>query len=48
MPRPVYNLANSFVYKLSAIVGDDCMWDAIPAYNILPDELLDLLGCNSG
>jgi len=34
------------VYKLSTIVSDDCMRDAILAYNILPDELLDLLSCN--
>ena len=37
-----------FIYKLPAIVGDDCMWDAISAYDILPNELLYLLGCNGG
>ena len=37
-----------FIYKLSAIVGDDGMWDAISAYDILPNELLYLLGCNGG
>jgi len=41
-------LSEFFVYELSVIVGDGRMWDAISAYNIFPDELLDLLGCNGG
>jgi len=36
------------IYKLSAIVGEDGMWDTISTYNILPNKLLDLLGCDSG
>jgi len=41
-------LSELFVYELSAIVGYDCMWDAISAYDIFPNELLDLLGRNGG
>jgi len=41
-------LSKFFVYELPAIVGYDRMWDAILAYAIFPDELLDLLGCNCG
>jgi len=41
-------LSKFFVYELSAIVGYDRVWDAISAYNIFLDELLDLLSCNCG
>jgi len=41
-------LRELFVYELPAIVGYDRMWHAISAYDIFPDELLDLLGCNGG
>jgi len=41
-------LCELLIYKLSAIIGDDSMWDTISAYNIIPDELLNLLGCDSG
>jgi len=41
-------LSEFFVYELPTIVGYDRMWDAISAYDIFPDELLDLLGCNDG
>ena len=37
-----------FIYKLSTIVGDDGMWDTISAYNIIPNKLLDFLGCDGG
>jgi len=37
-----------FVYELPAIVGYDRLWDAISAYDISPNELLDLLGRNGG
>jgi len=36
------------VYELSAIIGYDGVRHAISAYNIFPDELLDLLSCDSG
>jgi len=36
------------VYELLAIVDYDGVWHAIAAYNIFPDELLDLLSCDSG
>jgi len=26
----------------------DGVWDAISAYNVLPNKLLNLLGCDSG
>ena len=41
-------LSEFFIYKLSVIVGDDGVWDAISTYDILPNELLYLLGCNGG
>jgi len=41
-------LIEFFIDKLSAIVGDDGMWDAISTYDILTNELLYLLGCNGG
>jgi len=41
-------LSEFFVHKLPAVVGDDGMWDAISAYDILPNEWLYLLGCNGG
>jgi len=41
-------LIEFFIYKLSAIVGDDGIWDAISVYDILKNELLYLLGCNGG
>jgi len=44
----IIELSEFFVYELSAIVGDDRMWVAISAYNIFPNELLDLLSCNGG
>ena len=37
-----------FVYELSTIVSYDGVWHAIATYNIFLDELLDLLGCDSG
>jgi len=37
-----------FIYKLPTIIGDDCMWDAISAYDILRNELLYLLGYSGG
>ena len=36
------------VYELSAIVDYDRVWHPIAVYNIFPNELLDLLSCNSG
>jgi len=41
-------LRELFVYELPAIVSYDRVWDAISTYDIFPDELLDLLGCNGG
>jgi len=41
-------LSKFFVYELSAIVSYDRLWDAIYAYDIFPDELLHLLGCDDG
>jgi len=48
MPRPGVEFSEFFIYKLSAIVDDDGMWDTISAYNILPNKFLDLLGCDDG
>jgi len=36
------------IYELSAIVSYDGVRHAIAAYNIYPDELLDLLNYDSG
>jgi len=41
-------LSEFFVYELLAIVGYDCLWDAISTYDIFLNELLDLLDCNGG
>jgi len=41
-------LSEFFVYELPAIVSYDRMWDAISAYDIFPNELLNLLSCNGG
>jgi len=41
-------LGEFFVYELSVIVGYDRMWEVISAYDIFPDELLDLLSCDGG
>jgi len=39
-------LSEFFIYDLTVVVGDNGVWDAISAYDILPNELLYLLGCN--
>jgi len=36
------------VYEFSVIVGYDGVRHAIAAYDIFPDELLNLLSCDSG
>jgi len=41
-------LSEFFVYELPTIVSYDRVWDAISTYDIFPDELLNLLGCNGG
>jgi len=41
-------LSEFFVYELSIVVGYARLWDAIAAYDIFPDELLDLLSCDGG
>jgi len=41
-------LSELFIYELLAIVDYDLMWHAIAAYDIFPDELLDLLSCDVG
>jgi len=37
-----------FVYELSTVIGYDRMWHAIVAYDIFPNELLDLLSYDGG
>jgi len=41
-------LSEFFIYELSVVIGDDGVWDAISAYDILPNQLLYLLSCNGG
>lgn len=34
------------VYKLASVVDNDGMQHFIPTYYVLPNEVLDLLGCD--